>query len=133
MEEWNYKGGSEYYNNTHYGLAKVSLGGEFNEVQSGCTFGYKIRDNSFYNDANGARNVNGNEEDYYCIAIEGDNHDRVEVCRNYIQRYNVGIAVTTPSAGTGYWMTHTWYWDSITIHHNIIENVVWVIWGVVGK
>jgi len=119
LEEWDYKGGSEYYNNTHYGLAKWSIGGEFNEMTDGTTFGYKVYNNTFLNSNNGNHYVNGNEEDLYCITVEGDQHREVYVYNNYIERYAVGIAMTTPSSGTGYWH-HNWEWDGIYVHHNVI-------------
>ena len=122
IENWDYRGDCEYYNNTHYGLAKVDIGGELNNVDADCTYGFKVYNNVFLNPANAPRSVNGNEEDYVCITVEGDGHDRVEVYNNYMQRYNWGIALTTPSSGTGYWH-HNWNWDDIKIHHNIIENI----------
>lgn len=122
IENWDYRGDCEYYNNTHYGLAKVDIGGELNAVDDDCTYGFKVYNNVFLNAANAPRSVNGNEEDYVCITIEGDEHEKVEVYNNYIQRYNWGIALTTPSSGTGYWH-HNWNWDDIKIHHNVIENI----------
>jgi len=122
IENWDYRGDCEYYNNTHYGLAKVDIGGELNNVDAGCTYGFKVYGNVFLNSANAPRSVNGNEEDYVCITVEGDEHDRVEVYDNYMQRYNWGIALTTPSSGTGIWH-HQWNWDNIKIHHNVIENI----------
>jgi hypothetical protein len=59
FEEWNYRGGSEFYNNTLYGLAKLSLGGNDNQVVAGYSYGYKVYNNQFINAANGNRSYNG--------------------------------------------------------------------------
>lgn len=122
LEEWNYKGGSEYYNNIHYGHAKFSLGGEFNAITDGTTYGYKVYGNKFYNSDYGLRNVNGNEETIYAIVVEGDQHREVYVYNNYIEKYAIGIAISTPSSGTGYWH-HNWEWDGIYIYYNRIKDV----------
>lgn len=119
LEEWDYKGGSQYHHNVHHGLAKWSIGGEFNEMTDGTTFGYKVYNNTFLNSNNGNRNVNGNEETLNCLTVEGDQHREVYIYNNYIERYAIGVALSTPSSGTGYWH-HNWEWDGIYVHNNVI-------------
>jgi len=119
LEEWDYKGGSQYHHNVHHGLAKWSIGGEFNEMTDGTTFGYKVYNNTFLNSNNGNRNVNGNEETLNCLTVEGDQHREVYIYNNYIERYAIGVALSTPSSGTAYWH-HNWEWDGIYVHNNVI-------------
>jgi len=122
-EEWNYKGDSRYYNNTHYGLAKFSLGGQENDIEEGCTFGYKVYGNQFLNETHGYRTVNGNTTTYYAICVEGQGHQKVDVYGNYIQKYEMGIELSTPEAPSGTQWPYNWEWDDIRVHNNVIEEV----------
>jgi len=122
LESWDYKGDVEYYENTHYGLGQVSWGGEFNDIDAGCTFGVKCHDNDFLNAANGNRDISGGNRTAYAINIEGDQHKEVYVYNNYIQRYGWGIELSTPTSGVGYW-AHYWDWNGVYIYYNIIENI----------
>jgi hypothetical protein len=133
LEEWDYKGGAEYHDNKHFGLAKLSLGGEFNEITDGETFGYKVYNNLFYGEDWGPRLVNGTDEDYVAITIEGDGHNEVYIYNNYIEKFNVGVALSTPSSGTGYWH-HDWDWDGIYVYGNIIKEVCYkdFTWSSIG-
>lgn len=121
-EEWDYKGDNEFYNNRLYGLAKFSLGGEYNDIESDCTYGYKVYENKFLNTINNYKTINGAQMATYAICIEGDNHRKVDVYKNLIQRYEYGIEISTPTSGEGYWH-HYWQMDDIRIFNNIIENV----------
>lgn len=122
FEGWDYGGNFEYTNNIHYGLAKVSFGGEYNRQESDCTFGFKAIGNKFYNPRVGYRTVGGYAATIYCINVEGDAHINGTVHGNYIQNYGVGIELSTPESGVGYWH-HYWDWDSVTVSANIIDGV----------
>lgn len=101
------------------------MGGDENDIESGCTFGFKVYDNDFLNEANGSYVVQEDPEitkGNYCINIEGDQHQQVYVYNNYIQRYGWGIELSTPTSGEGYW-EHYWQWDGVYVYYNIIENI----------
>ena len=122
FEGWDYGGDFEYTNNTHYGLAKVSFGGEYNRQEADCSFGFEAIGNKFYNPTVGYRTVGGYNATLFCINVEGDGHINGTVERNYIQNYGVGIELSTPESGVGYWH-HYWDWDNITVAYNIIDGV----------
>lgn len=122
FEGWDYSGDFEYTNNSHYGLGKVSLGGEYNKMDSGCTFGALVSDNKFLNSTVGYRTVSGENSTLYAINLEGDGHTNVTITRNYIQNYGVGIELSTPESGVGYW-AHYWDWNNINVIYNVIDGV----------
>lgn len=121
-EEWDYKGDGEFYNNTLYGLGKFSLGGEFNDIESDCSFGYDVYNNQFLNETNNPKYVGSTEIATYAICVEGDGHKKVRVFNNRIQRYEYGIEISTPTSGEGYWH-HNWQMRDIEVFNNIIEHI----------
>jgi parallel beta-helix repeat protein len=122
FEGWDYSGDFEYSRNTHYGLAKVSFGGEFNKQDGDCSIGGIAEENIFINDEVGYRTVSGYNATLYAINMEGDNHVNFTITRNYIQNYGVGIELSTPSSGIGYW-AHYWDWTNIEVSYNIIDGI----------
>jgi hypothetical protein len=123
VEEWNYRGNGQFYNNTLYGLAQFSIGGDDNQIVSGCSYGYKIYNNRFLNTTNGNKFNNGTEVTLFAICVEGGGHNLVEVSRNYIQRYAVGVEISTPTSDpAGYWK-ESWIMENVKVQYNIIENV----------
>jgi len=125
LEEWNYRGNGQFYNNTLYGLAQFSLGGDDNQIVAGCSYGYKVYGNQWLNSANGNRVYNGENRTAYAITIEGGGHQKVEIFRNYIQRFPWGIEMSTPTSSDDpevYWKQN-WVMDDIKIYYNIVENV----------
>lgn len=123
LEEWNYKGDSEFYNNTLYGLAKFSLGGDENDIEDGCTFGYKVYNNQWLNDTNGNRLNNGDDSTAYCLTVEGNNHNEVYVYNNLIQRFAWGLEIATPTSSTGGTWSQNWSNQNIYFYYNIITDV----------
>lgn len=123
VEEWNYRGNGQFYNNTLYGLAQFSIGGDDNLITSGCSYGYKIYGNQFLNPANGNKFNNGTEVTLFAICVEGGGHNLVEVYKNYIQRYGVGVEISTPTSDpAGFWK-ESWIMENVKVHYNIIENI----------
>jgi hypothetical protein len=114
LEQWNYIGGCEIHDNIFYGLAAVDLGGNDNSLAVGETFGYKVYNNQFLN----AANASGTGASV-AISIEGHEHQLVYVYNNLIQRYGVGIAMTTASEEINYSM------HDIYIYYNILESIGW--------
>lgn len=123
LEEWNYKGGSEYYNNIHYGLAKFSLGGNENELTDGTTFGYKVYNNKWLNDSTGYRTYRGETDTKYCINVEGNGHEKVYVYGNYIQNFAWAIELSAPTSGGGSYWNESWFFKDIWFYYNIIDGV----------
>ena len=123
LEEWNYKGGSEYYNNTHYGLAKFSLGGDENDITDGTEWGYKVYGNKWYNESPGLRTFRGETDTKYCICIEGNNHKDVIISRNYIQNFAWGLEISSPSSYPGGFWEQSWIIDGVTFEYNVIDGV----------
>ncbi len=123
VEEWNYRGNGQFYNNTLYGLAQYSLGGDDNLIVAGCSYGYKVYGNKFLNAANGNKFNNGTEVTLFAICIEGGGHNLVEVSGNYIQRYAVGVEISTPTSDpSGFWK-ESWIMENVKVQYNIIENI----------
>ena len=122
FEGWDYSGDFDYTNNIHYGLGKVSFGGEFNKRDVDCSYGFKAIGNKFYNDDVGYRTVGGYSSTLYAINMEGDGHVDATISRNYIQNYGVGIELSTPESGVGYWH-HYWDWTNIEVSYNIINGI----------
>jgi len=122
FEGWDYAGDFDYTNNTHYGLGKVSFGGEYNKRDVDCSYGFKAIGNKFYNDDVGYRTVSGENATLYAINMEGDGHVDGTISKKYIQNYGVGIELSTPESGVGYWH-HYWDWTNIEVSYNFIDGV----------
>lgn len=130
IDKWNFfcettssSGDNEYYNNDHYGLAKVSFGGSENTNDGDCTYGFKVYNNNFYNNAVGARVVGGETQTYYCLNLEGNKWDGVFIYNNYIQNFGFGIELSTPKGDTGGYWDENWVWNNVNVYYNIIDGI----------
>jgi len=122
IENWNYGGGCQIYDNTFRGLANVDIGGMDNSVGVGYAYGMKVYNNRMINGTNGIYTKPGGTSTIIGITIEGDKHEKVYVYNNLIQRYGLGIEISTPTASTGGY-EYDWDISDIYIYNNIIENV----------
>lgn len=123
IETWNNMGDYDINDNTFYGLATVAPGGVFNAPAVDCTYGIKIYNNEFLNDANAERTHNAIESTRVAIVIEGNLWEDVYIYNNLIQRYGWGIEISTPTSKSGGTFEEDWVLSNINIYYNIIENV----------